>query len=386
MKEILKKHVRPALYRLAYAAERLAAMPEHDVRRMLEPARGLRFCVVKQDVYNDLYCCPYGVPFRELIASSLKRSGPVALFSEFGADFRMIKTVETPECDIWQQKWYDCRQRKLEDYRALQVNANPFGENQHQGGQARYAVDADSVDWSQYDVVLSLDVAIPAAVTGRFPGTVWAYWISEPCMGAYSASRKSPVTGYDLFLNQRFWARGLFPNREHEIDFPYAFLNAGCMRDLAGDEARSGVMVESHTKHLLSSHEVKALERFGPVRFIGGTITDIIKGLHASRYWVRLGGRVLWGNGMAEAVACGCLALGNPGEFKNRSLFTTGTIARSFAEALERIAFFEGDAAARDRELATQKARLEYYCYARPMRQLAERALEIRARRSMLKP
>ena len=60
--------------------------------------------VVKQDINEDLYCCPPEANHLELIKSTLLRTGPVALFTELNADFRIVETVDDPECQVWKER------------------------------------------------------------------------------------------------------------------------------------------------------------------------------------------------------------------------------------------------------------------------------------------
>ena len=147
-------------------------------------------------------------------------------------------------------------------------------------------------------------------------------------MRSYGASKIGPIAGYDVFLNQRFSPRLLGANSAHEIDFPFAFQYHGLFDEFSTLEGvRSGTFVEAHTMSLLSKSQLKELEFFGPIRTTSQATADIIKSLNSSKYFLRLGGRRLWGNSMVEAVACGALAIGNPGEYKNRSLFSNATKA-----------------------------------------------------------
>ncbi len=368
-----KQRIQRLLYSLLYQFEyALYNKSEESLSRsVVRPdLSGLRICLVKQDVYADLYCCRYGSSPGEAVLSSIKRSGPVALLSQWGADFRIIKTEEGDGCDVWKQKWTDGRQRPLEYYYALQKNANIHGQTTL-GGQSEHAISASEVDWSAYDLVISLDISIPTRIVKKYPDTVWAYWISEPCMREYKYSLARVYPGYNLFLNQRFWDRLIPTFSQHEIDFPYCFQSTGCYSGILDEPSdKRGVIVESHTKDELGVVERSALAAFGPVRQIEGSIHDVLSGLLHSRYWVRLGGRPLWGNGMIEALACGCIGLANPSFFKNRALFTQGSTVDDFKSLINRLEVLEEDQNLRQRIAHVQAMLLNEYAYYRPMASL----------------
>jgi hypothetical protein len=209
-----------------------------------------KIAVVKQEVYQDLYCCPYGSALPDLISSSLKRSGPVAFFSRLGADFWIVKTEDDTECNIWRQKCTDCLQASPEHYESLKTKPFKNGEEGHTQAQGEFSVPGDSIPWEQYDIVVSFDISVPARITRKYPKTVWAYCLGEPCMSAYSASHKEPIVGYDLFLNQRFRLLPVgYTIPAHEIEFPYYFQYYGCFGDVYGPEAAApeGIMLEVHT-------------------------------------------------------------------------------------------------------------------------------------------
>ncbi len=345
-----------------------------------------RIALVKQDVYPDLYCCETGLSAAETIFSSLKRTGFVALFTRLHADFYIVKTEDDSECNLWKEKWFDCQQETIAQYEALKTTPFMDGARGHIIPQGRYARACEEIDWSAYDIVIGLDVPVPARITRRFPSVVWCYCISEPCMRSYGRSHKEIIAGYDLFLNQHY--RCLPENYKlpaHEIEFPYFFQYYGCFAELLGrsaeQEAPNGIMVESHTAMILSQEQRAALEKLGPVEITTGSVEQIIRSLVRSKYFVRLGGRKLWGNAMVEAIAAGCLALGNPQEYHHRCLFTPETQITNFDEMLSKISDFERNPDRYRAAVTEQRERVDYLCFARPLHHLLEAAAKVRATR-----
>lgn len=331
---------------------------------------GLKAALVKQDVYTNLYCAPNSSSFTDLIGSSLRHTGPAALFKLFDCDFHIVETEKDDECNIWRQKICDCQQGDIDYYMRQKKREAPYpkGRNWVQG---ELAIPSDSIDWNQYDIVISIDISIPEHIRKRNSKPLWCYYISEPCMRSYGASKIGPIAGYDVFLNQRFSPRLLGANSAHEIDFPFAFQYHGLFDEFSTLEGvRSGTFVEAHTMSLLSKSQLKELEFFGPIRTTSQATADIIKSLNSSKYFLRLGGRRLWGNSMVEAVACGALAIGNPGEYKNRSLFSNATKALTFNQCLDRISHFESHPSRYQEVLIDQTKRLNYYCYEKPANDL----------------
>jgi hypothetical protein len=334
-----------------------------------------RIAVVKQEVYQDLYCCPPGLSARETILSTIQRSGPVGLFTKFGADFHIVKIEPDPECNIWKQKCWDCGSKSTEVYLNLRNRTFPVGSKSPGPGQAQFSVPSESVDWSRYDIVIGYECPVPARITQKFPDVLWAYYIGEPCMRSYDRSRVAPLSGYDVFLSQHF--RCLDPSYirpPHLIDFPYFLQYYGCFPDAGIGEktgaARTGVMLERYTSKVMPDAERAKLESCGPVSVTSGGTEDFLLNLQKSKYFVRLGGNVLWGNAMIEAIAAGCLVIGNPEEFKHRSMFTSATSVSNFEGLSACIERFESHPDEYRRELAIQRMRCDYLCFSRPIVEL----------------
>jgi hypothetical protein len=131
-------------------------------------------------------------------------------------------------------------------------------------------------------------------------------------------------------------------------------------------------MVEHQTFDLLKDDQRRQLEDFGPVRKPRGSVSEVASLLLASKYYLRLQGGPLSGNGQVEAVMAGCLALGNPATYVQRSLFIPPTVTPDFGEALRRIRFFESHPEDFEAAKATQLAVAEFVCFRRPAFQLLQ--------------
>lgn len=346
-----------------------------------------RIALVKQEVYQDLYCCPRGSTPRDIIFSSHKRTGPVGLFSKLGADFWIVKTEPDPECEIWKEKVTDCKHAPLEYYESLKTRPFLDGKYGHKLVPGELAVSVNDVSWDDYDIVISMDISVPARVTRRHPRVVWCYIMGEPCMRSWQRSKREPIEGYDVFLTQ--WIRHfpVLPGlAAHEIECPQFLQYYGCFHDLLGlapqETQRSGTFLEVLTGLKLTKEQYRQLEAFGPVRRTDGMTEDIVRGLMQSKYFIRCGGqRKLQGQAMIEAVAAGCLAIGNPWEFQMKSLFTPGTSIYSFEGLLKKLARFESDPALFEREVGRQRQLLNHLCFTRPLTDLFRRAQAIREAR-----
>ncbi len=185
------------------------------------------------------------------------------MFRKLHADFHLVETEPDPECNVWREKWTECRWCPIEWFEAFResIPGRPYG-------QKAFAVNAADIDWGQYQIVVSVDVPVPARITRQFPSVAWCYYIREPKTSSYGKSRVRPIAGQDLFLNQGFrkLPSGL---ARHEVEFPYYLQSFGCFHDLfsiARDESgRRGTFLEHQAAGCLDAEQLRVLSQFGPV-------------------------------------------------------------------------------------------------------------------------
>lgn len=345
-----------------------------------EPLRhlwqGVRIALVKQDLYPDLYCCPPALTPAETIRTSLRRTGPMGFLMDLGASFFMVhEEWSAPECRAWEESIGSNPQTREADLKLARaaVHEVPLEANHgHSRPPFRMATSASDVDWEVFDMVVSMDIAIPRILMGRFPKTLWVYFPADPGTPTAKRALRWPPDGFDVALthtHRRFPARPFLGR--NTVECPYSFQSSFSWDQVwPASGNRRGVMVEHQTFGLLTPAEIKLLEAFGPVRHPSGSVDEVADSLRSSKYYLRLQGGPLSGNGQVEAVMAGCLALGNPETFVQRSLFTPSTVVRSLSTALEKIRFWEQHANHYESTRAEQLAIAEFVCFRRPAWQL----------------
>jgi hypothetical protein len=368
-------------------------------RRQLEQRRVRaqlpRIALVKQDCNEDLYCCAPGASAAETVGSTLLRSGPASLFTLFDARFFIVRTEPDAECGIWTEKsdplqW--APQAWFESFR----NRVPGRDH----GQSRHARSVDEIPWQEFDLVVSVDVAVPARVTARFPQVVWAYYVRELKAPSWQRSFQRPISGQDLYLSQQF-----APRRQrqaaHVVDFPYHFQHCGVFHqifDRPWPEAqpRQGVFVEYHTARAASEAELDALREFGPVyaRRAADDRFDPVSGeripersmspegleaLLGSKYHVKWGGRAIFGTAKVEAIAAGCLVISDRGRDATPFLQSPATAIDDFPSLIAALRRLQADEAMYRRERERQQRLVDYLCYLRPANDLIDAWLATRA-------
>lgn len=333
-----------------------------------------RVLLVKQDVHNDLYCSVSPVSAEDIVYSSLMRSGPVGLFTALKADFAVVKVDPAPECNVWKQKVTDCRHHPLEYYEGFRGEIKRARQTYDHSLVAR---DVDAIDWGAYDMVVSIDIAVPTRIVEAHPDTVWAYYISEPCMSLYAASLQEPQFGYDLFFTLGFQSRRPAYPSPRILEFPYFLQYAECFKDLDGVKnppfsERTGVSAETHSLKLWDEEMSARIEAVaGPVFRGFYDLRTKINNLRASKFHIRTDGKAIWGNSLIEAMACGALVVATPTLLKHR-LVVPDLVAFDFEHTLQTVRALNEDAGFRDACISQQEALLNEICFLRPMRELAE--------------
>lgn len=333
-----------------------------------------RILLVKQEVHNDLYYRVSPAAPEDIVYSSVMRSGPVALFTALGADFAVVKTDPAPECNVWRQKVTDCRHHSVEYFEGFKGEIKRY---RHSYDHAKVSVPVDAIDWDSYDLVISIDIAVPTRIVEAHPNTVWAYYISEPCMSVYKASIAEPQFGYDLFLTLGFQMERPAYTSARVLEFPYFLQYAGCFEDLDGVrnpsfEARTGVSVETHSLKLWDEGQNETVDReVGPVFRGWFDLKTKIANLRASKYHLRTDGKAIWGNSLIEAAACGALIVSTPVLLKHR-LIVPDLKVKDFDRMLEVVERLETEPDFRQACMLQQDMMLDEICFLRPMRDLAE--------------
>lgn len=348
--------------RLFLAAwSRSADLLERFERSQLPGAADFRIAFVKQSTYLDLFQDPSAATPRDVMLSSRHRSGPIGLFVDIPTDFFIVHTEDDSECTIWQSK----RQRELysrelwDRLRAPQIQA---------------ATAAGDVDWSRYDLVIALENAVPARITAQYPRTFWATMVEHHRMDAfYQYSRRAPH-GYDIFLNQRFGPTpASMGRRVHVVEWPYAFSRGDSLERLMPAQKRfSRIVLEANQDPALAARvesdvavEVLTSGKHSLREHLERLLSSTIFYAPASR-------RPLWGNAAIEAVAAGCVVVGNRADLWNPSVIPRDFHCGSHKSGLRIIEALTQDTEFLKKARERQRKHVDWMCFWRPLLQLRQ--------------
>ena len=343
----------------------------------------MKIAFVKQEVYQDLYVCPHTEKSAEaILLSSMLRVGPIGLMSDLGADFYIVKEEYAPETQMY-RKVIPAIAPYLHLLKTDTLDKIPGQEFTQPGSpmpNGAYAVEAGQIDWSLYDVVISVNVSLPAELVVKYPQTLFAYMIGEANMATSKAR-----FGYDVTLNQK--ARGIVASRLGEVDFPYTFVGADTleriMRSALGRPSLGrGVFMEINSTVERPVTRVPA--HFKPLQDIGQDVIlhrqkigENLAAIYDSKYFVKMGGRPIRGNSVAEAVSLGSLAIMNRDEVIHGELIIDECNVKSMDEVVALVTRLEHDDALYARLLERQRRVLQTLFFDRPLQSL-EKCLEMK--------
>ena len=348
----------------------------------------LKIALLKQEVYPDLYVCP--VTEKDpatILYSSMRGVGPIGLITDLEGDFYIIK--EEPE---WETQIYRRVIPKIAKYlpmlKTQTVDKLP-GQAFKQPGSpypnGKFAVDGRSIDWSQYDIVVSVNVALPTQLIRQYPKTLFAYMIGEANMAT-----KRPHFGYDVTLNQL--ARGIVATRCGQVDFPYTFMGSHTLEDILAHHLqrpskREGIFMEinSTTERPVTRvpDHFKPLEQTGqPVILHHQKIGDNLQAVYDAKYFIKWGGRGIRGNSVVEAISLGALCLMNRDDIIYKELIIDECNVKSMDELLNLVNRLEQDPALYEELRAKQRAVVQDLFFSKPLLSLENCLKDKRARKN----
>lgn len=301
----------------------------------------MKIALVKQEVYQDLYIGDKTMSPIDLLLSSAGRVGPISLFDEYDCDFYIVKEENTRECHMWQlvTPKHIKEFRKLKTQTVCSVRGMEFHEPGSDKPNGYYAVNCDDIRWGDYDIVISINVAIPTRIVKKYPKTLWAYMVGEANFALDKA-----YFGYDICLNQLIRGEQNFANGV--IDFPYTFVGPDYLERLIkekiGKIEKSGIYGEVNTT---TERPVKRIPQFEPISTATGepillhkqNMENNLREIYSAKYYLKVGGRQTRGNGAIEAISLGTVVLLSPDDIICGQVLPKDAWVRDANEAIDRI-------------------------------------------------
>jgi len=336
----------------------------------------LKIALVKQDVYQDLYVCSSEEKDAgRILFSSQGRVGPIGLIADLNADFLIIKEEFARETQTYREVIPHIA-NDLHLLKTQTLDKLPGQEFKQPGSQhvhGEFSVSCYDIDWGKYDIVISINVSLPTKLVANFPNTLFGYMIGEANM-----TTDKVLFGYDVVLNQM--ARGIIADKPGVVDFPYTFLNGNTLQNimfntLKRPSANKGIFMEINSTDERPVTKVpdhfKRLEDLGfNINLHRQKIEDNLTSIYDSKYFVKMGGRTIRGNSVAEAISLGTLVLMNRDEIIHSELITDETNVKTMDDVVALIQKLEADDDLYDKLLQKQKELVTRYFFDIPLQSL----------------
>ena len=337
----------------------------------------MKYCLIKQDVYQDLYITSNDVNNVEKLFTSMMRVGPFGLIQDLSADFYIIKEENTEECQIYNHflRGFGGNYKLLKTQPLNNIPGNEFFEPGTTKPNGQLSVNVEDIDWSKYDIVISINFSVPSNILKLHKNTLWCYLIGENNLNLLD----NPKYGYDIALNQDV-VDNECSNDSNVVLFPYTFLNDNTLYNLLNKyfkkDKQGGLFVEINScrgrpitsyPHIFDKicnlHNMEVLTH-------KQNIKDNLINLYNSKYFVKYGGRNIRGNSIIEAISSGSLVLMNPRSSGYGFLIGDECHVSTEEDIIKKIEHFEKEPEKYKEALNIQKRLLKKYCFDAPINHL----------------
>jgi len=358
----------------------ISTATDHALRSL----QSLKIALVKQEVLAAIPNLPGKHGIQDFLKSAGGHTGCLSLLHELGAELVVVREDSSTECQTWREKVsFDPDPTSLEDLYRRQTHEATYWTPDGLKTRHELAVPAEAVEWQKFDLVVSLDIAVPEKIVRAHPSTIWAYMLTETAMPSYRASRRCPLHNYDLFLNQKCRLHAVRPsNRWHEIDFPWAFQTPECYAWCTHPKG-AGIFLDPQTRETPSLRELSNQSGLSMRAPRALSTLDWIQTLRDSRYLVRLSNRRNWGNLLVESACIGPLVLADPAFLENPAPLIKRLVARTDIDVVNLIRLIEENPELREQLQNQQTARIRELAFGRPLRELEDKVNIIRKRRRL---
>ena len=275
----------------------------------------MKYCLVKQDTYQDLYIANNNMSNAEILFSSMMRTGPFGLIYNLGSDFFIIKEEKSEECQIYKHflRGFGGNYNLLKTQLLNTIPGNHFFEPGSDKPNGFYSVSCYDISWDNYDIVISINFSIPSSLIKQYPNILWCYLIGENNRHLLD----NPKYGYDIALNQDVDISYSVVN--NVVQFPYTFLEKNTLFDvmksyIVSDNSNS-IFVEINScrgRPVTSYPDIfDQLKNDFNLSILTHeqNIKNNLLSLANSKYFFKWSGRPIRGNSVIEAISSSTLVI-----------------------------------------------------------------------------
>ena len=264
-----------------------------------------KIAFIKEACYQDLWIGDNNDTSLDLIRSTLLRTGPIGLLEIFGGDFFIVKSNNSKAaqkiryCQI-PKDYISKKDYELIESSKIRINSNRLPIRCPND----FSQDAEKINWSKYDIVISLNFAVPISIRRKHPRILWTCMTGEGRFPVLSSC-------WDYFISHDY-PNTPFINLK-TINMPYTFIQPRFIFDaFSTSQNKKGISIEINSK-INQPKNQELLKKFYSlnlnVEFHPREIEKNLKKLSSSKYFIKLGGRPVRGNSFLEAMSASSLCL-----------------------------------------------------------------------------
>lgn len=138
----------------------------HALRRL----QSLKIALVKQEVLAAIPNLPGKHGIQDFLKSAGGHTGCLSLLHELGAELVVVREDSSTECQTWREKVsFDPDPTSLEGLYRRQTREAAYWTPSGLKTRHELAVPAEAVEWQKFDLVVSLDIAVPEKIVEPIP-------------------------------------------------------------------------------------------------------------------------------------------------------------------------------------------------------------------------
>jgi hypothetical protein len=336
----------------------------------------LKIACVKSSVYQDLWVSDITCDYTKIFKTTLMRCPAIGLSEKYSADFIIVKDTNEFPCNINKNVLpQDCF-HSLQYSRTLKNPSMPFLDETYHNNVSIDSLshNVDDIDWNTYNIVICINTCIPERILSTFKKTLWCYYVGE------NEDRyvNNLISKYDVILNQDVFKQNIPP---FSIGFPYSFLDPYTIENMMNkmgvfNDNKHGVFQEiNNTQDRPVSQPHPAFLEITrqlniPILLHSQNIVENIKCIFNSKYFVKIYGRVIRGNGVLEVISAGTLILLNKNLIMFHDLIPNECHVETIDDVIQKIKYFENNETEYQRVVQLQRLNLYTNYFMKPMNNL----------------
>jgi hypothetical protein len=331
-------------------------------KKKVYPNRPLKVCLVKTTACSELYNLVNASSMEQLIFSVQRRTGPIGLMQSMNANFLIVHTVSDYESQVFIRRKivHESNNQELQRLRVEQQTV-----------LSSLAINVEEVNWSDYDLVVAFENAIPSRIALRHSKVIFVSMIEDHRLEDYQRYRRKLPEGYKLFFNLRTGPSPHdFVKFPWEIDFSYGFREAHSLSKILPDIKKNDVIhVEGH-----EDPETNAiLEKLTGMQVVqySDSVMGFYELIRSAKYFVSVNPkRPLGGLAAIDAISADTLVIANRHKIWNAHPICKELHVFDVYSAAKIINHLNTNTQLYGEMLLKQSTLLQYYCYDRPLTQI----------------